>query len=155
MVFTSSSDNPNAKGNCAPLSLAETILYKLNAFRIRRTELWGEIRHFGSWLESEAVTDSNEIGEGTILINLDSDGTAEAHRIGHKKGPDVLNDYKKLWRFLYSLDIRNLKLDARLERNQIEDVMSLLYAYRRKLIKHRNLLYVFETILGDKSELVK
>ncbi len=100
--------------------------------------MWADIQHFGSWLESEAVTDSNEISEGTILINLDSNGTAEAMRIGSKKDPDVLNDYKRLWCFLYSLDIRNLKLDARLERNQIEDVMSLLYAYRSKLIKRRN-----------------
>ncbi len=133
-----SSANPNVKSDCVPLSLTETMFYKLNAFRIRRTELWGDIQHFGSWLESKAVTDSDEISEGAILIKLDSDGTVEATRIGSKKDPDVLNDYKKLWYFLYSLGIRNVKLDPRLERNQIEDVISLLYAYRRKLIKRNN-----------------
>ncbi len=138
MISTGSSDNPNTKGDCVPLSLSETMLYKLNAFRIRRTKLWGDIQHFGSWLESEAVTDSNKISEGTILIKLDSDGTAEAMRIGSKKPPDVLDDYKRLWGFLYSLNIRHVKLDVRLERNQIEDVISLLYAYRSKLIKRRN-----------------
>ncbi|MBW8041951.1 MAG: hypothetical protein FVQ85_18400 [Planctomycetes bacterium] len=105
---------------------------------MRRTEFWKETRHFGSWLESEAVANSNEKGEGTILIKLNPDGTAEAIRIGSIKDPDVLNDYKMLWCFLYSLDIRVVKLDARLERNQIEDVMSLLYAYRSKLIKRHN-----------------
>ena len=138
MDFSESPHNPSIKGNCVPVGFTCRVYAKLNSFGVRRTELWEDIQHFGSWLESEAVTDSNEISEGTILINLDSDGTAEAMRIGSKKDPDVLNDYKRLWRFLYSLDIRHVKLDARLERNQIEDVMSLLYAYRQKLIERRN-----------------
>lgn len=133
-----SSDDPDAKGEGWPLGIMGTVYYKLNSFIVRRTKLWQETQRFGNWLESRAVLPADETHEGTISIELDSDETGGIMRIGPKRYADSLNDHQRLWRFLYSLGVKRVEFDSRLERNQVVDIMTLLYSYRRKLRKHRN-----------------
>ena len=130
------SNNVNTDAEGKPLALGDLIRNKLSVLFLHRKLLWGEIQCFGSWLEYEAASIANKENQNTIVINLDNNATAETLRIGAKKYPHNLDGYKKLWEFLKSINIDSLKLDARLERNQIEDVFSFLYYYKHKIHKH-------------------
>ena len=116
--------NTNIETEGKPLTLGETIRKKLGVLCLYRKLLWGEIQCFGSWLEYEAAETANKENQNTIVINLDNNASVVTLRIGAKKYPHNLDGYKKLWEFLKSIDIDNLNLDARLERNQIEDVLN-------------------------------
>ncbi|MHC4474914.1 MAG: PP2C family protein-serine/threonine phosphatase [Planctomycetota bacterium] len=118
-----------------PSGLTKAVCSKLSTFCLRRSALWKEIQCFGRWLESDAAKVADEANQSTILIELGSNGTVEALRIGRRKHPHVLDGYQRLWDFLYSLGVRRLKLDERLESNQIEDIFALLYSHRRRLQK--------------------
>jgi sigma-B regulation protein RsbU (phosphoserine phosphatase) len=120
-----------------PLSFCQIVRNKINALLIRRTTLWKDIQRFAGWLESEATSAAKEANQSTIVIELGPDGLVETMRIGLKKYPHEFNIYQRLWSFLGAFDIRRVKLDARLEKNQVEDVFVLLYSHRRELAKRR------------------
>lgn len=130
------SKNENIETEGMPLTFGNWLRNKLSVLILHRKLLWGEIQCFGSWLEYEAASIAHNENQNTILINLDNNSTVETLRIGVKKYPHNLDSFKKLWEFLKSIDIDSLNLDARLERNQIEDVISFLYYYKHKIRKH-------------------
>jgi sigma-B regulation protein RsbU (phosphoserine phosphatase) len=106
---------------------------KLNAFCLRNSALWRDVQRFAGWLEADAAEAATQANQSTILIELGSEGTVEMVRIGRRKHPHALDKCQRLWDFLYSLGVRRIKLDERLERNQVEDVFALLYSHRGKL----------------------
>jgi len=130
------SNNFNIEAEGMPLTLGDLIRNRLCVLILHRKLLWGDIQGFGSWLEFEASSIANSENQSTIFINLDSNAAVEFLRIGVKKHPHKLNRFQKLWTFLKSINIDNIKLDTRLERNQIEDVLSFLYYYKQKIRKH-------------------
>jgi serine phosphatase RsbU (regulator of sigma subunit) len=132
------SNNINTENEGIPLTFGDIIRNKLGVLFLHRKPLWGEIQCFGSWLEYDAALKANKENQNTIFINLDNNADVETLRIGAKKCPHNLNGYKRLWEFLKSIDIDNLNLDARLERNQIEDVVSFIYYHKQKIRKHNN-----------------
>jgi serine phosphatase RsbU (regulator of sigma subunit) len=117
------------------LSLFERLKTKIVHFFICKTKLWEQFYHFGSWLEFEGSKAAEEMNESTLTIELNADGVPESLRIGLKKYPHELDSYDKLWPFLSSLDIHRLQLDSRLEINQITDVFTFLYSFRKKIKK--------------------
>ncbi len=126
----------NATRDGTTLCLIDVVRNKLCSFRLRQTALWKDIQRFGSWLETDAVRVANEVHQSIIAVELGPDGVAETLRIGSEKHTHELGAYQRLWDFLHSLGIRCVELDARLERNQVEDVMALLYSHRRRLNKY-------------------
>jgi sigma-B regulation protein RsbU (phosphoserine phosphatase) len=117
------------------LSLFERLKIKIVHFFICKTKLWEQFYHFGSWLEFEGSKVAEEMNESTLAIELSAEGVPERLRIGLKKYPHELDVYDKLWPFLSSLGIRRLVLDSRLEINQITDVFTFLYSFRKKIQK--------------------
>jgi serine phosphatase RsbU (regulator of sigma subunit) len=132
------SNNANTESEGMPLTLGDLIWNRLCVLILHRKLLWGDIQGFGSWLEYEAASIANNENQNTIFINLDDNAAVESLRIGVKKHPHELDRFQELWTFLKSIDIDNLKLDTRLERNQIEDVISFLYYYKHKIRKHNS-----------------
>ncbi|MHC4104708.1 MAG: PP2C family protein-serine/threonine phosphatase [Planctomycetota bacterium] len=132
------SNNANIETEGMPLTLGNLIRNRLCVLILHRKLLWGDIQNFGSWLEFEAASIANNENQNTIFINLDSNAVVESLRIGVKKYPHKLDRFQELWAFLKSIDIDNIKLDTRLERNQIEDVVSFLYYYKHKIHKHNS-----------------
>jgi len=121
----------NQKG--ASLRFFERLNYKWHSLWIRRTSLWPEIQGFSHWFEHEAAKTAAKLNRARIHISLDSKGTVEEVRLGMKKQPFSLEQHQNLGEFLVSLGIRRLILDVRLEKNQIADMLILLYSYREKL----------------------
>jgi serine phosphatase RsbU (regulator of sigma subunit) len=134
--MTSNYVNVEVEGS--PLTLGGLIRNRLCVLILHRKLLWGDIQGFGSWLEFEAASIATDENQNTIFINLDSNAAVESLRIGVKKYPHKLDRFQELWTFLKSIDIDNIKLDTRLERNQIEDVLSFLYYYQKKIRKHNS-----------------
>ncbi len=116
-------------------SWADTLRMKLHMLRARRTELWEHVRHFGSWFEFEAAAVARDRNESRIALMLEPEGTVRSLRIGAKPQDHELDKHRDLWTFLNSLGIHTINLDARLERNQIEDVVGLLHCYRETIRK--------------------
>ena len=132
------SNNINVEAEGMPLKFGDLIRNRLCVLILPRKRLWGDIQDFGSWLEFEAASIANNENQNSIFINLDSNAAVESLRIGVKKTPHKLDRFQELWTFLKSIDIDNLKLDTRLERNQIEDILSFLYYYQKKIRKHNS-----------------
>lgn len=109
----------------------------LYSYWLRRTNFWGDVRRFGSWFEFEAAEEAARRHETDVSIEIEPNGVVRSLRIGSKSLAHELDELRALWTFLDSLGIQTLHLDARLERNQIEDVMSLLH-YHRNAIRQKN-----------------
>lgn len=137
MIDTKSPNSVDTDEKGAPLSYLDVLRNRLGTFRLYGKGLWKDIQDFGHWLESEASVIAKDLNQNTIQIELSSDGHVETLRIDSKKHSNELSHYKKLWEFLHLLGINRIVLDARLEKNQFEDVLVFLYSYRHKLINHQ------------------
>lgn len=138
MTVVGTPTHANAIVRSRPSGLTKAVCSKLSTFCLRRSALWKEIQCFGRWLESDAAKVAGEANQSTLLIELGSEGTVEALRIGRRRHSHMLDGYQRLWDFLCSLGVRKLNLDERLESNQIEDIFALLYSHRRRLRRRDN-----------------
>jgi serine phosphatase RsbU (regulator of sigma subunit) len=126
-------DRPTDEGT--PVRLTEMLRHRLARLALRRTALGREMRRFGAWVELDAARIAEEEQQAAILVELGSGGAVEALRIGPRKHEHDLDQFARLWNFLVSLGVRFVQLDARLEGNQVEDILTLLYAYRGQLAR--------------------
>ena len=122
-----SSNDANPANEGMPLTFGDVIRNKLCVFILHRKLLWRDIQGFGNWLEFEAASIADRENVNTLFIHLDRQASVESLRIGLKKFPHELDRYQELWAFFRSIDIDHITLDTRLEKNQIEDVISFLY----------------------------
>jgi serine phosphatase RsbU (regulator of sigma subunit) len=106
---------------------------KLGGLLVRRTHLWQDICRFASWLESDAAELAHQARQSTIVVEPNREHGGAIVLIGGKSHPDLRGDLQLLWDFLLSLGVERVEFDSRLETNQVTDVMTLLYTYRRKL----------------------
>lgn len=132
------SESANIESEGKPLTLGDLVRNRLCVLILHRKPLWRDIQGFGSWLEYEASSKADNENQNIISINIGNDAAVESLRIGLKKYPHELERFQQLWAFLKSIGINCIKLDTRLERNQIEDVMSFLYYYQRKIRKYNS-----------------
>lgn len=130
------SSNIIVEAEGAPLTLGDMIRNRLCVLKLHRQSLWEDFRGFGNWFEFDAVSTANSENQNIVSIDIGSDATIESLRIGFKKYPHELDRFQKLWTFLRSINIDHIRLDTRLECNQIEDVLSFLYYYQKKIRKH-------------------
>lgn len=112
---------------------ADSLWIKFQALWLRRTDLWEQVRRFGSWFEFEMAPIAAERNGSEVIVELEAKGAVRSLRIGPERNDHEFDGYGHLWRFIWSLGIHSVCLDARLERNQIEDVVGLLYACRESL----------------------
>ncbi len=136
------------------LGIADRVCTRIVGLLLRRTKLWGDIRRFAKWLESDAAKLAGPTHESTILVNLDCGRAGPTVKIGARKHHDLLNDYQQLWDLFAALGIKRVELDSRLESNQITDVITMLYAHRQELSKphdNENPGGVAGNLLGEKG----
>ncbi|MCK5375892.1 MAG: PP2C family protein-serine/threonine phosphatase [Acidobacteria bacterium] len=107
----------------------DAVRVRFAAISLRISPLGAEIRAFGRWFEDGVTPDRLE----TVSIRMGEDGPTVPVDSGHQP----LGRWKRLWRFLHGIDVREIELDPRLESNQIVDVLTLLYAERRSLCGQR------------------
>jgi serine phosphatase RsbU (regulator of sigma subunit) len=136
MSENGSGDQSNDVSQGTQLGFLVKARLKLSSFMLRRTPLWDQIQAFGRWLELDASLLASENNHSHILIELDDDAHVMAVRIGLKQSID-LSQYEQIWQFLSSLDLYAIRLDKRLEQNQVEDVFTFLYHYRHRIAKRR------------------
>jgi len=111
----------------------DIVRIKAHAIWLHRTDLWEEIRRFSSWFEFEAVPLAATRNGNEITLDIEAKGSVQSLRIGARSYDKEWGGYAQLWEFLWSLGVRTIHLDARLERNQIEDVFGLLHCYRKAI----------------------
>jgi len=107
----------------------DAVRSRLAAMLLRFSPLGAEINAFARWFEDGASSDRLE----AVRIQVDDDGPT----IHGDAGRLPVGRWRRLWRFLIGLGVRELELDARLESNQVADVLTLLYAERRTLRNRR------------------
>ena len=86
----------------------------------------------GRWLEDEVFPLADKAGDEARLLRVQPDGGVRVDRPGAQE-PLALDGLHELCAFLDRLGIRRLRADIRLESNQIEDVLTLLYTCRKEL----------------------
>jgi serine phosphatase RsbU (regulator of sigma subunit) len=101
---------------------------------IRANPLWKDIKTFSGWFENECRSNDTDGYQDVIRIEVSCEGLARLPE-GNELTP--LQDWRRLWTFLSDFGIRHVELDARLESNQVSDVLTLLFSCRRDLRKVR------------------
>lgn len=115
-----------------PLSGGVSFLrYRLARWMLWLRSLGSAFRQAANWLEMwrESLTDPR-----TNLVVLEVDSDEELHpAAGGKLGQEDVQRLLPIGHFLASLGIHRIELEPRLESNQIQDILTLLYAYRRDI----------------------
>lgn len=115
-----------------PLSFFEVVRIQFSGLKFRRTALWREVHSFSQWVELEASGIASDVYQRSIRIEITPEGRVDALFIGQIMYNHDLDDFPLLWEFLVSFGITTIDLDARLESNQVRDVLRLLHACRNK-----------------------
>jgi serine phosphatase RsbU (regulator of sigma subunit) len=121
-------------GKSPEQSMSRSCCLRLGLSRtgIRFSALWRQMKQLGVWLESEALPSARSIGQEQVVVVYDpAPGPEQGFRVRGR--PGRLEGARRLMTFLDCLGIEELVLDVRLERNQITDILTLLYAWRRRL----------------------
>jgi len=109
--------------------------------------LSGELMRFAKWLESEVLPAAQNKQDRMIRLEI----TPDLRLRPLDPAPpsvDERNDYTRLNSFLRDIGIRHMDLDARLEENQIEELIVFLYAYRKSL-RSRDRTTLHRGIVGE------
>jgi len=125
-----STDKAASKGK--PLPFFEAVRIQFSGLRFRRTALWREVHSFSQWVELEASGIASDVNQRSFRIEITSDGKVDSLFIGQIMYNHDLDEFQLLWKFLASLGIKTVDLDARLEQNQVRDVLRFLYACRNR-----------------------
>ncbi|MFP4216682.1 MAG: PP2C family protein-serine/threonine phosphatase [Phycisphaerae bacterium] len=99
-------------------------------FMVRFSPLWSEIKHLAGWLENEALPEAVHRHQTTLTLRIGEDQDGEL-RFSWEGGE--LGACRSLAEFLAGMGVRRIVLDSRLEGNQVSDVLTLLWGFRRRL----------------------
>jgi serine phosphatase RsbU (regulator of sigma subunit) len=97
---------------------------------VRFSPLWGEMNHFADWVEDEVLPQVEDDRQTTLTLRIE-EGDQGVLAFAWEGGR--LDACRSLAEFAAGLGIRRILLDVRLERNQITDVFTLLWGFRRRL----------------------
>ena len=122
----------NAPNQSVELPRGYRVRVALGRLRARFSPLRGQMARLGGWLEDEVFPPVGAAGDEALFLDLRPDGEIRVNRPYMQESP-ALGGLYELVAFLDRLVIHRLRTDIRLESNQIEDVLMLLYAYRREL----------------------
>lgn len=107
-------------------AVRENARYRFASLSLRFTPLWAEMTGFARWVEDGASAESTE----PILISLRDDWKILSP---NPKERTPLGRLVRLRRFLRGVGVHEIELDPRLECNQVSDVLTLIYAVRRRI----------------------
>ena len=124
---TVKSGNSNGGSTLPP---SASLRFRLVGVVIRLTRLWPEMRRFGRWLETEAFPAAGQAGEDQLHLELAEGGRIEVLGTPQDLLPPVPEGLGRVARLLTGMGIGQLRLDRRLESNQVGDVLILLLANR-------------------------
>ncbi len=112
----------------------ENLRYRLRRWLIRPTPIWSDARRLGLTLETQWLATLQEENEESLILRVGPEGQIQPR---FPAGLETESDdpFSELGRFLLSVGIVKLDLDARLESNQFTDLITLLYSLRKPLSK--------------------
>ncbi|MBN1341775.1 MAG: SpoIIE family protein phosphatase [Phycisphaerae bacterium] len=119
------------------LPLGHYIRHSLTRFRQRIRPVGKQTARLGLWLEMEVFPSAKRAGHEAVGLDVLPHGEIRLKETRNVRAAVSLDDCQELCAFLEHLAIHRLKLDTRLESNQVQDVLTLLYAYRRELALNR------------------
>jgi len=90
------------------------------------------MRRLGRWLEDDLFPAADKVNEETLTLIPGADGSVAVEHPAREEASSIC-DCHELAEFLRHVDVRAIRVDTRLESNQIEDVLILLVALKRKL----------------------
>jgi serine phosphatase RsbU (regulator of sigma subunit) len=97
---------------------------------VRFSPLWSEIKHFARWLEDEALPEAADRRQTSLTVRIEEDSRGE---LSFAWDDETLDACRSLAEFLAGMGVRRVVLDVRLEGNQVSDVLTLLWGFRRRL----------------------
>lgn len=131
---TSGTNTPEAGRYCpGGGDLLRLALYRLFHSRM---SVYRSGSRFAFRFERELGKQAMEAGADAVGIELDpGEPVVKSVRYGNRKIKIFLEEYEPLWSFVQEIGVREIHLDPRLKKNQMEDVFNLLYFYRYELSK--------------------
>ena len=114
------------------LSTADRARYALARLRCRVSRVGAQMRRLGRWLEEDLFPAADKVNEETLTLIPGADGSVAVEHPAREEAPSIC-DCHELAELLRHVDVRTICVDTRLESNQIEDVLILLVALKRKL----------------------
>ena len=108
------------------------IRYALARLRCRLGPLGRQMKRLGCWLEDEVFSAAGKAGQETLLLNVHPGGRISLDEQARKESPST-SDCRELCDLLGRLGVHHFRVDTRLESNQIQDLLTFLYAYGPEL----------------------
>lgn len=94
--------------------------------------LGAQMRRLGCWLEKEVFPDADKVRQEALTLRAQPDGTISIEQVDGDRFP-TFDNCPDVCALLDRLAIRKIRVDTRLESNQIEDVLVLLSRHKREL----------------------
>ena len=123
----------NSKHTIDGLGLADRVRYRLGRWSIRLSSLWPEVKRFSHWIEREVLPRARDVGADRLRLEIRGDGEIQPLGYTLRDAVDPIRDHRALCRFLHRLGVRRVDLDLRIDGDQIEEVLTLVYALRRHI----------------------
>ena len=120
-----------------PVNILDRFRKKVTAYFVRFKPFRTAFRQLSRWVEFEGETLAKATHEQTIRFELTGEGQLKTLRIGRQKQNNNIDIDSSVWEFLAQIGIKHLTCDVRLESNQIDDVLMLLYTIRRDILRYR------------------
>lgn len=117
----------------SPLAFSDALRVRLAAMSIRLTPLWAQGVHLAQWLEMDAFPAARAAALEELRFAIEGDGSLKLLSRYADEIPNTPEDFRRVGQFLASCSLNRLVVHARLESNQISDLITLVYAARRRL----------------------
>lgn len=114
------------------------VRYLLAGLRSRLGPLDRQMSRLGRWVEDDVFHAVDKVEDEALFLKMHSGGKINLEQQGTKKSPSI-DGLRELCELLGRLGICRIKVDTRLESNQIKDVLTLVYTYQRELIAPRTI----------------
>lgn len=126
----------NVPDQSAGFPLGHRVRYALGRLRCLLGPLGRQMSRLGRWLEDDVFHAADKAGDEDLFLKVHSSGKVSVEQRGTEESPSI-DGCRELCELLGRLGIRRLRVDTRLESNQIEDVLALVYTYQREVCTTR------------------
>ncbi len=110
------------------IAAGEAFRVKIARLTSRFTPLWAEVQHFSRWVEEEAIPAARALGWVELPLRVVLSGDGQPIAVESPDGDIRLDGCPRVGRLLLERGIRRMVLDARLEQNQVADILLLIHA---------------------------
>lgn len=121
------------------IRLLDLLRYHRARKTIRFSPVWQDITAFASCFENEVAPELQKKHQDILRVRIPSESRINIVGLEHPRFHKNIVRFARMWQFFLKLGIKEIELDRRLEQNQIEDILILLYTCSNRLMNRKKI----------------